>query len=83
MINEEKIQKLLIKSLENYIHSLEIDDFNYLQYKGEIYAYTNILDLDNEKFNINYLDINIAKKILFELKDSEIYRSWNNDGVLK
>ena len=83
MINEEKIQKLLIKSLENYIHSLEIDDFNYLQYKGEIYAYTNILDLDNEKFNINYLDINIAKKILFELKDSEIYRTWNNDGVLK
>lgn len=81
MLNKEKIEKLLIESLQNYINSLEKDDLNYLQHKGEIIAYTNILG--DEKINTNYLDINKAKKFLSELKDSKVYRASSNDEVLK
>ena len=61
-MNEKEIINLLRESLKNYIKCLEKNNFDYLEYKGQIVAYTNILN--KEYLKIRYLDITKAKDLL-------------------
>lgn len=62
MLNEREILNLLNGSLKNYIKCLERNDFDYIEYKGQIIAYINILN--REDLKVRYLDINKAKELL-------------------
>lgn len=62
MLDEDKIINLLKGALKSYIKCLERNDFDYMEYKGQIIAYINILD--REDLKVRYLDINKAKEVL-------------------
>ena len=62
MLNEKEIINLLRGSLRNYIKCLEKSDFDYIEHKGEITAYINVLN--REDLKIRYLDISKAKELL-------------------
>ena len=62
MLNEKEIINLLKESLESYIKCLEKSDFDYLEFKGQIIAYINVLN--REDLKIRFLDINKAKELL-------------------
>lgn len=62
MLKENEIIELLKKALEKYIRCLERNDFDFLEYKGEIKAYLKILNKEN--LQINYLDIDKARELL-------------------
>lgn len=62
MLNEKEIINLLKESLKSYIKCLEKSDFDYLEFKGQIAAYINVLN--REDLKIRFLDINKAKELL-------------------
>lgn len=62
MLNEKEIINLLKGALKSYIKCLERNDFDYLEYKGQIIAYINVLN--REDLKIRFLDINKAKELL-------------------
>ena len=62
MLQEKEILYLLKKSLEKYIYSLERNDFDFLEFKGEIKVYLKVLN--REDLKITYLDIDKAKELL-------------------
>lgn len=62
MLNEKEIINLLKESLKSYIKCLEKSDFDYLEFKGQIAAYLNVLN--REDLKIRFLDINKAKELL-------------------
>ena len=62
MIDEKEIINLLKESLKSYIKCLEKSDFDYLEFKGQIMAYLNVLN--REDLKIRFLDINKAKELL-------------------
>lgn len=62
MLNEKEIMNLLKEALRNYIKCLERNDFDYLEHKGEIVAYINVLNM--EGLNAEFLDISKAKELL-------------------
>lgn len=62
MLNEKETLNLLKGALKNYVKCLERNDFDYMEYKGHIIAYINILDREDLKGR--YLDINRAKELL-------------------
>jgi hypothetical protein len=62
MLDEKKIIRLLKESLEGYIKCLEKSDFDFLEFKGKIKAYVNVLN--REDLKISFLDISKAKDLL-------------------
>lgn len=62
MLEEKEVLKLLKKVLQEYIYCLERNDFDYLEYKGQVIAYIKVLNRDDLK--IRYLDIDKAKYLL-------------------
>lgn len=62
MLIEKEVLKLLKKALQEYIYCLERNDFDYLEFKGEIIAYIKVLNRDDLK--VRYLDIIKAKELL-------------------
>lgn len=62
MLSEKEIMILLKGALRNYIKCLENNDFDYLESKGQITAYINVLNKDD--LQLKYLDINKAKELL-------------------
>lgn len=62
MLEEKEVLKLLKKALQEYINCLERNDFDYLEYKGQVIAYIKVLNRDDLK--VRYLDINKAKELL-------------------
>lgn len=65
MLQDKEIINLLKGALKSHIKCLEKNDFAYLEYKGQIIAYINVLN--KEGLKIRYLDINKAKEILKQL----------------
>ena len=64
MLDEKHIFILLKESLKNYTNNLEKNDFNYMEYKGEIIAYLKVLNRPDIQNKFKYLDINKAKELL-------------------
>lgn len=62
MLEEKEVLNLLKKALQEYINCLERNDFDYLEYKGQVIAYIKVLNRDD--LNVRYLDINKAKELL-------------------
>ena len=62
MLIEKEVLNLLKKALQEYIYCLERNDFDYLEYKGQVLAYIKVLNRDD--LNVRYLDINKAKELL-------------------
>ena len=62
MLIEKEVLNLLKKALQENIYCLERNDFDYLEYKGQVLAYIKVLNRDD--LNVRYLDINKAKELL-------------------
>lgn len=62
MLEEKEVLNLLKKALQEYINCLERNDFDYLEYKGQVIAYIKVLNRDD--LNVRYLDIDKAKELL-------------------
>lgn len=65
MLQDKEIINLLKGALKSYIKCLERNNFDYLEYKGQIIAYISVLN--REELFVRYLDINKAKEILKQL----------------
>lgn len=69
MLTEKEIIDLLKEALKKYIKCLENNNFDYLEFKGEIKAYINVLN--REDLKIRYLSLdkarNLLKRILMEV----------------
>lgn len=66
MLNEKEIINLLKGALKSYIKCLEKSDFDYLEHKGQVMAYLNVLN--REDLKVRYLDINKSREILNKLQ---------------
>ncbi|MCR1953204.1 hypothetical protein NSA50_19670 [Clostridium sp. DSM 100503] len=62
MLDEKEIVRLLKESLKSYIKCLEKNDFDFLEFKGEIKAYINVLN--REDLKVSFLDMIKAKDLL-------------------
>lgn len=65
MLTEKEIIDLLKEALKKYIKCLENNNFDYLEFKGEIKAYLNVLN--REDLKIRYLSLDKAKELLNKL----------------
>ncbi|WP_373205200.1 hypothetical protein [Clostridium tertium] len=65
MLTEKEIIDLLKEALKKYIKCLENNNFDYLEFKGEIKAYINVLN--REDLKIGYLSLDKAKELLNKL----------------
>jgi hypothetical protein len=65
MLTEKEIIDLLKEALKKYIKCLENNNFDYLEFKGEIAAYINVLN--REHLKIGYLSLDKAKELLNKL----------------
>ena len=69
MLKELEVKKLLKKSLEQFINSLNSRNLYFAQYEAECNAYMNVLN-DKEMLNkYEFLNINNSKVLLKELED--------------
>ena len=69
MLKELEVKKLLKKSLERFINSLNSRNLYFAQYEAECNAYMNVLN-DKEMLNkYEFLNINNSKVLLKELED--------------
>ena len=62
MINEKEIIELLKGALKSYIKCLERSDFDYLEYKGQVMAYLNVLNRD--EYRVEFLALDKSKELL-------------------
>lgn len=69
MLKELEVKKLLKKSLEQFINSLNSRNLYFAQYEAECNAYMKVLN-DKEMLNkYEFLNINNSKVLLKELED--------------